>query len=206
MPWLLIRSMLVELLKVFAISATVLVMVTAFGAAIKPLADEDLIGPLQTAKYILLAIVPMLQFAIPFAAAFATTMVFHRMTGDNEILAAAASGISYRRILGPTLLLGCVLLTVMVILTQWVIPRFWGLMDRNLAADVTRVVMASIEKGVPFRIDRFQIYADRGRIIENPDVGPVPAPDDLAGDAPSIEMTRKSSPLSRRILPLRWSR
>lgn len=171
MPWLLFRYLLGELLKVFAISASVLVMVTAFGAAIKPLAAEDLIGPLQTAKYILLAIVPMLQFAIPFAAAFAATLVLHRMTTDNEILAAAVSGLSYGRILAPMTFMGVALLVVMVVLTQWIIPRFWGLMDRNLAADVPRVVMASIKKGVPFRLDRYQIYADRGRAEPNPETG-----------------------------------
>ncbi|MHC4181408.1 MAG: hypothetical protein ACYSWU_28245, partial [Planctomycetota bacterium] len=71
MPWLLYRYLLGELLRVFALCAAVLVLVIAFGAAIKPLAGDDLIGPLQTAKYIMLAAVPMLQFALPFAAGFA---------------------------------------------------------------------------------------------------------------------------------------
>ncbi len=92
MPRLLFRYFLRELLRVFGISAAVLVLVIAFGAAIKPLAADDLFGPLQTAKFILLAIVPMLQFALPFAAGFAATLVLHRMTGDNEILAAAVGG------------------------------------------------------------------------------------------------------------------
>ncbi|MHC5007046.1 MAG: hypothetical protein ACYTGF_06770 [Planctomycetota bacterium] len=60
MPWLLYRYLLGELLRVFALCASVLVLVIAFGAAIKPLAGDDLIGPLQTAKYIMLAAVPML--------------------------------------------------------------------------------------------------------------------------------------------------
>ena len=58
MPWLLYRYILRELLKVFALTASVLVLIIAFGAAIKPLAGDDLIGPAQTAKYILLAIDP----------------------------------------------------------------------------------------------------------------------------------------------------
>lgn len=168
MPGLLYRYMLGELLRVFALCAAVLVMVIAFGAAIKPLAADDLIGPLQTAKYIMLAIVPMLQFALPFSAGFAATMVFHRMTSDNEILAAAAAGISYRRILFPIVALGAALVIVMVLLTQWVIPRFWGLMQLNLATGVTNVFQASIDKGLPFQIGDLQIWADRLRVQHHP--------------------------------------
>jgi hypothetical protein len=41
--------MMAELLRVFGLTAAVLVLVVAFGAAIKPLAAEALVGPLQTA-------------------------------------------------------------------------------------------------------------------------------------------------------------
>ncbi|MHC4083190.1 MAG: LptF/LptG family permease [Planctomycetota bacterium] len=168
MPWLLYRYLLGELLRVFALCASVLVLVIAFGAAIKPLAGDDLIGPLQTAKYIMLAAVPMLQFALPFSAGFAATMVLHRMTTDNEILAAAVGGISYRRILLPIAGLGLVLLIVMVLLTQWVIPRFWGTMDRLITMDVTRFIQASIDKGMPVEIGNVQIHADRLLVQEDP--------------------------------------
>ena len=104
-------------------SCGVLVMVIAFGAAIKPLAADDLIGAWQTTKYIMLATIPMLQFALPFAAAFAATIVLHRMTTDHEIQAASVSGISYRRILLPIAAMGVVLVAVMVLLTQSIVPR-----------------------------------------------------------------------------------
>ncbi len=168
MPWMLYRYIMGELLRVFALTATVLVMVVAFGAAIKPLAADDLVGPLQTAKYIMLAIVPMLQFALPFAAGFAATVVMHRMTNDNEILAASVSGISYRRILGPIAGLGVVLLIIMALLTQLVIPRFWASMERMIARDATRIVQSSIEKGVPVRFGNVQIHADRLMVQEEP--------------------------------------
>ncbi len=152
--------MMAELLRVFGLTAAVLVLVVAFGAAIKPLAAEDLVGPLQTAKYVMLAIVPMLQYALPFSAGFAATLVYHRMTSDNEILAASASGISYGRILLPVACVGLALLGAMVFLTQWIVPRFWASMDRVIARDVTRLVQSSIEKGLPVQFDDFLIHAD----------------------------------------------
>ncbi len=78
MPWMFYRYIMGEVVRVFLLSATVLVLVVAFAAAIKPLAADDLAGPLRVAKYVMLAIVPMLQFSIPVAAGFAATLVMHR--------------------------------------------------------------------------------------------------------------------------------
>ncbi|MDY7109174.1 MAG: LptF/LptG family permease, partial [Planctomycetota bacterium] len=161
MPRLLYRYMLWDLIRVALLTTAVLVTVIAFGAAIKPLAKEALLTAGQTAKYIILAIVPMLQFALPFAAGFAGTMSLHRMVEDNEIVAASVSGISYRRLLLPVLALGLALMLVMILLTQWVIPRFWGLLERAVAQDVTRLFQASIERGEPFQLGDLQIWADR---------------------------------------------
>jgi lipopolysaccharide export LptBFGC system permease protein LptF len=144
------------------------VLVVAFGAAIKPLAADDLAGPFQVAKYITLAIVPMLQFALPFSAGFAATLVMHRYTADNEVLAASVSGLSYRRILLPIFLLGCVLLVIMVLLTQSVIPRFWQSLQQMIARDVTRLIHSSIEKGTPVRFGNVQIHADSVMMQEQP--------------------------------------
>ena len=122
MPWMLYRYILRELLRVIGLTCAVLVTVIAFGATIKPLANETLLDASQTLKYLTLAIVPMLQFALPFAAGFGTTLTMHRFTADNEILAMAASGISYRRIIAPLVALGLALTMLMVVLTQYVIP------------------------------------------------------------------------------------
>lgn len=168
MPLLLYRYILSDLLRVFALTAAVLVTVIAFGATLKPLSDDRALTIGETLKYLVLATVPMLQFALPFAAGFASTLVFHRMSSDNEIVAAAASGISYRRLLAPVAGLGIVLMLVMVLLTQWAIPRFWNIMERMITADVTRLFEASINSGRPFQIGNLQIFADNMWVVPNP--------------------------------------
>ncbi len=160
MPWMLSRYVLGELAKVLLIAASVLVTVIAFGAAIKPLSHDSFLTVQQTLKYITLAIVPMLQFALPFAAGFATTMVFHRLVGDNEILAMRAAGIGYRKILTPIAGLGVLLMVVMVLLTQSIIPNFWELMKRTITQDVTTTLYTTISRGRPFYMQRLQIWAD----------------------------------------------
>lgn len=168
MPWLLYRYILGDLLRVFALTSAILVIVIAFGATLKPLTSEGAIGAMDAIKYMAFAIVPMLQFALPFAAGFASTMVLHRMANDNEILAAAASGISYRKLLAPIVLTGVVLTLVMVVLMNWTIPRFWGMMERIIAADITRIFESSINSGSAFQVGNLQIHADSMRVVTNP--------------------------------------
>lgn len=168
MPLLLFRYILLDLLRVVTLTTVVLVSVIAFGAVIRPLAEDQILGPGQIAVYIMLAIVPMLQFALPFAAGFASTIAFHRMTSDNEFVAIAASGISYRKVLLPIILLGLVLTGVMVFLTQSMIPKFWGLMEAAITRDVTEIFQRKIENGQPVAIGRTLIYADRIIRQKNP--------------------------------------
>lgn len=160
MPLLLYRYILGDLLRVVLLTTTVLVSVIAFGAAIRPLAEDQILSTLQIAKYIGLALIPMMQFALPFAAGFAATMAFHRMASDNEFVAIAIGGISYPKILVPVAALGLALSLLMVGLTQWVIPKFWGLMEETITQDVTELFQSRIKSGQPFDIGRTQIYAE----------------------------------------------
>jgi len=56
----------------------------------------------------------------------------------------------------------------MILLTHWIIPRFWAAMEQVIARDVTRMVQSSIAKGAPVTVSDFQIYADRLIVQENP--------------------------------------
>lgn len=168
MPFILYRHLLIETLKVFLLTTSVIVVVIAFGAAIKPLA-QNLLGPGGTAKYIALATVPMLQFAIPFAGGFAATLVFHRFATDNEITAMACCGLSYRRIFVPVAALGVVLLILVFWLVNFAVPHFWTLLKQVLTKDATAVFAASVEQREALQIDKLAVFADELREM------PVPA-------------------------------
>jgi hypothetical protein len=163
------RYLLVEVLRVLLLSTGVLVAVIAFGAAIRPLAEE-LLSPAETIKYVGFATIPMLQYALPFAAGFAATIVVSRLSSDNEILAMSTAGLSYRRILRPLGMLGIVLAVIMLVLSHAVIPRFWSLMKHTIVKDATRVFASTLRGGNPFIMDEWQIYADA--------VDEVPGPED----------------------------
>jgi lipopolysaccharide export LptBFGC system permease protein LptF len=167
MPRLLSRYIAAELLKTMVLNTTVLVAVIAFGAALKPLA-QNLIGGGDLLKYVLVASVPMLQYALPFAAGFAATLVIHRMVSDNELLAMSASGLSYGTIMRPIFAIGAALLVFMLILVNYLVPFFWTQMESLLARDVTRLLASSIERGEAFNIGDTQIFADQVLVIDDP--------------------------------------
>ncbi len=159
MPLTLYRYILFEVLKLLAASTLVLVVVMSFGVAIKPI-SEGLLEPIQMVKVILYTMPGMLTFALPFAAAFASTLVFFRMCGDNEITACAVSGISYREILAPIFVLGLVLTLSMFFLSNWIVPKFWQLAAREVEQDVARMLIRQIQRGEVVRMDDWIIYAD----------------------------------------------
>ena len=160
MPWILFRHFLSELSKVLLLTTVIIVVVVAFGAVIKPLTG-NLLGPGGILKYIFLAMVPMLQYALPFSAGFAATIVTHRFASDNEVQAMSVSGISYPVILLPQVFLGTVLTIFMFFLVQSAIPRFLGLMCDVITNDAAEVFVSTIRSGEPFRAGNFLIFADR---------------------------------------------
>ena len=166
-PWLLHRSILGDLLRTTILVTSVLVTVIAFGAAVRPLA-QNLLGPADLPRFLLLACVPMLQYALPFAAAFATVSVYHRLSVDREVQAMEAAGFPMRRIVFPALALGSMLLIAMLALVHFAAPRFWMGMQDLLARDAARLLAAAVEQGEGIRVGDLEIYADEALVSPDP--------------------------------------
>lgn len=160
MPLTLYRYILRELLKILLLTTAVLVTVMSFGAAIKPMQD-GLLGPESLVRFVLFTMPTVLSFALPFAGAFAATLVFTRLVSDNEVLACSASGLSYKRILMPAFLLGLVLTVSMLILSNTVIPGFWRAAKRTVEGDVLGVLVGQLNQNQPyiFRDEGYVLYA-----------------------------------------------
>lgn len=159
------RSITAELLKLLLLTAAVLVTLVAFAAAVKPLSD----GTLRAAdalKYILLAIPPMMAYALPFAGGFSATLAYHRLATDLESLAAHAGGISHRSLLAPAATVGLCCALGLTALNEEVIPRFLRQMQALVTADIARLLAQQIEKGQAVEVGGLQIIADRVRRVE----------------------------------------
>lgn len=168
MPWTLYRYILRDILKLLVLSTAVLVFIIGFAAAIKPLSD-GLLGPAGLMKFVFFSMPTMLTLALPFAAAFASTMVFCRLTADNEIIACSSCGISYRTILLPILVLGLVLTLGLFFMSNWVIPRFYILAQEQLQQDMIKVLVSQVHKRQPVQLDdNTMLYADAADDTQTP--------------------------------------
>jgi len=167
MPWTFYRYILREVLKLLLISGAVLVLMISVFAAIKPLSD-GLLPASSLIRFVGYTAPTMLGFALPFAAAFASTLVFVRLSSDREIIAAMASGMSHAMILLPIVGLGLILTMAMYGLSNFVIPVFYQQAERTLQRDVMSVLVSRLNRNEPFEMGNMVLYADEASQAEPP--------------------------------------
>ncbi len=162
MPWTLYRYILKDLIRLLVLSSAVLVLVISFAAAIKPLSD-GLLDPLSLIKFVLLSIPTMLTLVMPFAGAFASTMLFCRMASENEVTACATSGMSYRAIVLPVFLLGLGVSVGLYYMSNWLVPWFFRQSALMVQEDITTVLLNNVRSGRPVPIpgkEGWVVFAD----------------------------------------------
>lgn len=169
LPWTVWLYLSWDLWRLVLLTAAVLVTVIAFAAAVKPLADGKL-GPVETLKFMLLAMPPMLQYALPFAACFGATLAYHRWAADNEITACHAGGISHRALLAPALASGVALAVLLLALSNLVIPRFLRQMADLVTQDASKLIVHAIQRGDAIKLGDRLLYADQV-VAQGPDPG-----------------------------------
>lgn len=170
MAWTLYRYILRELLKVLLLTTVVLVVIMSFGAAIRPISD-GLLSPVTLVKFVLYTIPTVVGFVLPFAGAFASTVVFSRMAQDNEVLACCASGMSYRRLLLPVFALGVALTLGLFVLGNTVVPGFYRGAKSIIKSDVITALVAQLNQNKPFNTKAgYVLYADGAEVFEPSEV------------------------------------
>jgi hypothetical protein len=149
-----------ELWKLLLLTAAVVVAVAVFGFTVRPLADGRL-GPVEALRFMAYAIIPMLQYALPFAAGFAATLTYHRLAADNEATAVFAAGISHRRLLVPAAATGLALGGIMLLLADQAMPRLLRAAQELITRDAAKVLVGQIQNGESVRFGQnLQLYAD----------------------------------------------
>ncbi len=174
-PTILYRMLAGDLLRLLGVTTVALVAVIAFAGALKPLSDGRLTLD-QALKFMGYLLIPMTQFALPFAAGFAATLTYHRFASDNEAMAASAAGLGHKALLTPALILGSVLALVLGIMSFEVIPPLLRDAQRVLVTDGTRVLASQLNRGESVRItfggsDSVDLYADRAYPPQVPEPG-----------------------------------
>ena len=158
--WTLLRHITFELWRSVLLITAVLVLVTAFGATIQHYAKGQLTA-VDTLKFMGLAAIPMLAYAVPFSGALATTLAYHRLAQDRELMAAQAGGMSLTALLLPAIVAGVVLTGTMVALSEQVIPRFLQRMSEVASGQAAGIISRAIERGEAVQVEGYLLYADQ---------------------------------------------
>ena len=134
---ILTRYIVGELSKVFLLSLAVLTPLLGLILVVNKALDQGL-PPAQIVQLIPYILPEALLFSVPVTLLLATTNVYSRMSGSNEVVAVKALGIFPMAILWPTLILAFLLSLGTVVLNDVAVS--WG------RDGVRRVVRESIEQ------------------------------------------------------------
>lgn len=133
---LLQRYLFSELLRVFALLVIVLTVMLVFVGLFQEATDRGL-GLVQILHIMPFVVPSMLPFTIPATLLLAVCVVYGRISGDLEVIAAKAAGISATQLLMPAFLLGAILAVGSFGLTNYAIP--WAV------TNIERIVTQAIE-------------------------------------------------------------
>ncbi len=140
-----------------------LTLILSLGSILQPVQEYGA-GPRQVIFLMFYFLPITLTFVLPMAALFAGALVYGRFTGDNELDACRASGISILTLIQPGLLLAVFVAITNLILSFYVMPTFVHLAEKSLKADAKQMLFRNIQrKGfykLPYDKHVILIYAD----------------------------------------------
>ena len=152
---LLQRYILGELVRVFLLLVIVLTVMLVFVGLFREATERGL-GPVQILQIMPYVVPSMLPFTIPATLLLSVCVVYGRISGDLEVIAAKSAGISAMQLLMPAFLLGTVLAVGSFGLTNYAIP--WAVKN------IERIVTQALEE-IFFDVLSSQHY------FSNPDEG-----------------------------------
>lgn len=153
-PWhILQRSILSELVRVFALALLALTGILVMAGIVAEAARQGL-GPEQIVKLVPLLIPGTLPFTIPATMLFAVSVTFGRMSADNELTAIKAAGVPITYALWPALFLGAAVSAVVWWLNDEFIPRNHHLLRTTALRDIEELLYSRLRRDLCFNEPR----------------------------------------------------
>ena len=167
MSFTLFRYVLWDLVKIFLMASGALAGIMSFGALLRPLTQNGLDGSqvLLLLRYFTPA---MSTYSLPVAALFATTVVYGRMSADNEITACRASGISFLWMTLPAVALGILVAFASLYLLCFTVPDASMKGEQVLYSNLANLIAHQIEQDHQTGLGDFTVFAQDAKPIENP--------------------------------------
>lgn len=119
-----------ELLKTFGLALAGLTILFTMGGGIFNVMHSEGVTTADLMRFLPLLIPIIITLTMPLAALFAATMVYGRLTADNELLACRAAGINVHRLFLSVMLLSLFVAAFTLVFGNFVIPDFMQRIER----------------------------------------------------------------------------
>jgi lipopolysaccharide export LptBFGC system permease protein LptF len=166
------RYILKELLKSLALSLPAIAGVFSFAIVLKTLQSNGL-GPLASLKFMALTLPGACYLALPLSAVLVATLIYGRLTSDNEVMACRASGIPVSSLLWPAFLLAIISSGLTLTLAAWPLPESHYAAQKLALEDIENLFFSQLSNGrFYFKDANFQMTVDRvvGDMLYGPTV------------------------------------
>jgi lipopolysaccharide export LptBFGC system permease protein LptF len=154
-----------DLLRIFLLASGTLAGIMSFGALLRPLTQHGL-DVSQVGKILSYFQPAMTTYSLPIAALFATTIVYGRLSADNELTACRASGISHLAMTWPAILLGLLVALVSLLFLSFVVPVFTLKVEKVIYSNIAQLVANKITRTHEISYGKTSIFAQDARVIE----------------------------------------
>src|SRR5262245_20590182 len=162
-----------DLLKIFLLASACLAGIMSFGGLLRPLTEHGL-GAGQVARILGYFMPAMQTYSLPVAALFATTIVYGRLSADNEMTACRAAGIPMGLwgMAFPALVLGVIVASLSFLFLFFIVPRFSLKVEKLIYSNIAQLVANQIERN--HRIEFAQankpltIFAQQAQVLPPP--------------------------------------
>jgi len=136
-----------NLVKVFLLASGVIAGIMSFGGLLKQLTGNGLSLP-QVIQMLGYAMPAMQTYSLPIAALFATTVVYGRLSADNEVTAVRAAGIGLGPLgMGLPALVGGVIVAILaLVLLSFVVPSLTLKIERTVVSNLGQIVVNRIQQ------------------------------------------------------------
>jgi lipopolysaccharide export LptBFGC system permease protein LptF len=152
-----------DLLRIFLLTVGGLAGIMSFAGLLRPLTEHGLDGS-QVGQMLAYLTPAMMTYSLPIAALFATTMVYGRLSADNELTACRASGVSHLAMAVPALVLGLTVAIVSLLFLSFVVPVFTLKVERVIYSNLARLVANKIERNHSVRLGDHTIFAQEAHV------------------------------------------
>lgn len=191
MSRILFRYIFWDLFRIFMMANGALAGIMSFAGLLKPLTHNGLDAG-QVGKLLTWFTPAMCAYSFPVAALFAATVVYGRLSADNEITACRASGIPHYMIALPALVLGLVVAIISLLFLCFIVPASTLKVEKVIYSNLAAFMQSKIERNHQIRMPGTTVFAQQAEIIPpDPDK---PYLQRLVLDSPTIITYERPSP------------